>query len=173
MSIDFLFTIAQKIAAAILIILAGFIIAKLASKFISRILAEAELNRIMKAAGFQPISDTIGYLIEYLIYAGTILMALQQVGLTNIVLGFLVAVAAIVIIISLTLTLRDFVPNAVTGLFMRSELTKKAGQSVRIGVVDGRLLRVGITSSVIDDNGEHYVPHLYTARNKIKTSPKD
>lgn len=163
--------IAQHLSAAIIVLLAGFLLAKLGGKAVKRILHEAEINRVLEAAGFKPISDPLARLAEYAIYIGAILVALQQLGLTSIVIGIIATLAVIVISLSLILAFRDFIPNAITGLFLRKQLSQHVGTDITIGIVTGTLKRVGLTASVIEHHGTHYVPHLYASRNTITPTP--
>ena len=159
---------ATKISIALLTLFIGFIIAKLAGKIAKKVMAEAELNRILVSAGFKPLSDALGIIIEYVIYAATILIILQQFGLTSIVLGIITAIAVVVILFSLLLALRDFIPNAIAGLFIRKKLKKFLGKKVQIGSVSGKLEQIGIIKSTLRNKDEHCVPHLYTSRKEIK-----
>jgi hypothetical protein len=156
-----------KISIALITLFIGFIIAKLAGKIAKKVLAEAELNRILTAAGFKPLSDAFGIIIEYFIYAATILVILQQFGLTYVVIGIIIAVTAAILLISLLLAIRDFIPNAIAGLFIRRKMKKLLGKKVQVGKIRGRLESVGIINSTIRDKDEHCVPHLYASRNEI------
>ncbi len=156
-----------RIAIALITLFAGFIIAKLASRIAKKLLAEAELNRILVSAGFKPLSDALGTILEYVIYTATLLVILQQFGLTKIVLGIIATLAVIIIGISILLAFRDFIPNAVAGLFLRKKAKQHIGKKVQIGAVTGTLEKFGIISSTIRDKDEHCVPHLYTSKQKI------
>jgi len=153
-----------QIAAALITVLVGFIIAKVSGRLAKRIFAEAELNRILIRAGFKPISDAFGTAIEYLIYAATFLLILQQFGLTEIVLVIIAIIAIAVIGFSLTLTIRDFIPNAIIGMLIRKRMKAKLGKNVQIGLIKGKLKRIGIVSSTVVDKDEYYVPHLYSSK---------
>ena len=166
--IDVLKGIVNEAAVALITILVGFIIAKLASRIAKKVMVEAELNRILTAAGIKPLSDVLGTILEYLIYTATLLVVLQQFGLTSIVLGIIAVLAIVIIGFSLLLTLRDFIPNALVGFLIRKEMKRFLGKKVRIGAVVGRLENVGIVGSVVKDKDEHYVPHLYSSKQKIK-----
>jgi hypothetical protein len=162
-----LHAITTIIAVAMITIFAGFIIAKLTGKLAKRILKEAELNRILVAAGFRPLSDALGTIIEYLIYTATVLVVLHQFGLTQIVLAIIAILGAIIVAFSLLLAIRDFIPNAVAGLFMRRKIKKFIGKHVTIGRISGTLINYGIISSIIKNKDEHCVPHLYTSKHGI------
>lgn len=158
---------ATKFSIALLTLFIGFIIAKLAGKIAKRVMAEAELNRILVSAGFRPLSDALGIIIEYIIYTLTILVILQQFGLTSIVLNILATIATIIILFSLLLALRDFIPNAIAGLFIRKKMKKLLGEKVQIGSVSGTLEHIGIIGSTLRSKDEHCVPHLYTSRKDV------
>lgn len=154
----------DKFAVAIIILLAGFIIAKIAGKIVKRILAEADINKILAKAKVTPMSDALGGIVEYALYLATIIVVLQQFGLANITLWIIGTIAIVVILFSLTLTIRDFIPNAIAGLFIKKRLNAKLGKQVKIGIISGRLEHVGIVASTIRNSDEQYVPHLYTSK---------
>lgn len=154
----------SKFAVAIIILLAGFIIAKIAGKLVKKVLAEAELNKILAKAKFTPMSDALGAIVEYALYAATLLVVLQQFGVANIAAWVIGIIAAIIIIFSLTLALRDFIPNAIVGLFIRKKLKAKLGKQIQIGMISGKLVQVGIVASTIKNADEQYVPHLYSSK---------
>jgi len=158
----------NTITVALITILVGFIIAKLASRIAKRVMKEAELNRILAKAGLRPFSDTIGSLIEYLLYMATLLIVLQQLGLTTLVLGIIIIIAAIVIGFILLLAVRNFIPNALVGIFVRQRMKRYLGKKVRLGSITGRLEHIGIVASVIKNADEHSIPHLYASKQKIK-----
>ncbi|MEM3154772.1 MAG: hypothetical protein QW165_04400 [Candidatus Woesearchaeota archaeon] len=159
--IQFIYT---KVAIVLLILLTGFIIAKVAGKIIRRVLAGAELNKILAKAHFAPMSDSIAAIAEYAIYIATFGVLLHQFGLAHIVLWVIGVVAAFVIIFSLTLTVRDFIPNAIIGLLIRKKLKAKLGKKVRIGMISGKLEHIGIVGSTVIEKEEHHVPHLYASK---------
>ncbi len=154
----------DKFAIAIIILLAGFIIAKIAGKIVKRILAEADINKILAKTKLTPMSDALGGIVEYALYLATIIVVLQQFGLANITLWIIGTIAIVVIIFSLTLAIRDFIPNAIAGLFIKKRLNANLGKQVKIGMISGRLEHVGIVASTIRNSDEQYVPHLYTSK---------
>jgi small-conductance mechanosensitive channel len=165
--LQILHAIGIKISVATIIILIGFIIAKLASRITKRVLAEAEINRILTSAGFKPLSDAIGSILEYVIYTITLLFVLQYFGLAKIVLGIILIIAIIALGFSLVLAFRDFIPNAIVGLFLRKKMKKLLGKKVTIGEMSGRLEHIGIVACVLKNKDEHYIPHLYTSKQNI------
>ncbi len=149
--------------------LVGFIIAKFAGRLTRRVLSEAEINRIAATAGMN-LDKRIGQLVEYVIYLITLLVILQQFGLTKLVFGILIFLALALIGFSLALAIKDFIPNFITGLFIRRKLKKQLGKTITIGMVSGKLVRVGLVASTITNHEEHNVPHLYTSKALHSTS---
>jgi len=149
----------------IVILLAGFIIAKFAGKITKRILHETELNAILESAKLPPLSNSIALLVEIIIIIATILFVLQQLGLAIIAIIILAALGGIVILATLLVSIRDAIPNLVAGIYIRSKLKKKIGQNVKIGMTKGKLLRIRAFDSIVDSGDEIHVPHTYTARN--------
>lgn len=156
------------ILAAGITLFAGFLIAKLTGKLVKRIMVEAELNRILTKAGFKPLSDSLAHVVELLIYFATILIVLQQLGLTTIALGILSLLAILLLGFVLFLTVKNFIPNAIAGFLLRKELHQHLKKRVRIGTVKGTLSHAGIVASTLQNKDEHSIPHLYTSKHKIK-----
>jgi small conductance mechanosensitive channel len=110
------------------------------------------------------MSDAFGALVEFALYLATLIIILQQFGLATITLWIIGSIAVIVVFFSLTLTVRDFIPNFIIGLIIRKKLKAKLGKHVRFGMISGKLEQVGIVASTIRNSDEHYVPHLYTSK---------
>ncbi len=162
-----------KIEIAIIIFFIGFIIAKLTSRILKKVLAEAEINRILETAGFKPISNTIASLVKYIIYIITVFIILQQFGLTKLVLAIIVITSTIILTISILLAIRDFIPNFAAGIFLRKKAKKFIGKQVQIGTVKGKLVNFGLMGSIIKNKEQYYIPHLYTSKQKITQSRAD
>ncbi len=158
--------LAGKSIVALVTLLIGFIIAKLAGRITRRILSEAEINRILATEDMK-LDKAISRIVEYVIYAITLLVILQQFGLTKLVLGIIITIAVIIIGFSALLAIKDFIPNAITGLFIKRKLKQNLGKKVKIGIVTGKLVHIGIVESVIQDKEEHHIPHLYASKENI------
>jgi len=156
------------ISTTLITLFLGVLLAKLISRIIQHVLSQAEINRLLKQSGITSIDERIARIAEYLIYSATVLFILQQLGLTQIVFIVLTILASILIIASIALSIRDFIPNALQGLFLRKKLTHHLGQNIKIGNTSGVLDHIGIIQSRIASREPHYVPHTYTAQQVIK-----
>jgi len=152
-----------KIVVALITLFIGFILAQIVGRLVKRVLSEAEINRVLAKAGMK-LDSTIGQIIEYIIYTITLLVILQQFGLTKLVFAIVIFLVALLLGFSLALAIKDFIPNAITGFFIRKKLKRQIGKNVRIGIVSGKLMHVGIVDSIVKDKEIHRVPHLYTSK---------
>lgn len=159
-----LFTLSNTILIAVAILFFGFLLALIVRKIITRILSHAELNRVLLAAGFRPLNDTAGLVAEYAIIIATTIIVLYYLGLARIVFIIAAIIVGIFLLATSILAIRDFIPALLLGFFVRSDLEKKIGQHITIGIVSGTLKAVGPINSIIEDNGTHYVSHHYTAK---------
>lgn len=153
-----------RFSIAIITLFLGMIIAKLTGKLVKKILYEAEINRILEAAGFRPLREEIARISEYIIYGITIFIILQQFGITRIITNIIVILAALTILISLLISTRQFIPNAIMGLIIRKKLKKYLGKKIKVGTATGKLEKIGITNIKITNDQEYHIPHLYTKK---------
>lgn len=138
----------------------GLIIGKLLGKVVTRAFDEAELHQV--APG---MSAVLGRIVQYAIYAATLIALLQLYQITRIVLEVVAAVVGVVIVIALLLVVRDAVPNTIAGLLLSGRLKKLKGKNVRIGKVQGKLSHIGWLACVLENKDVHSVPHVYTWKN--------
>lgn len=165
--VDWLTSSVNRLVVPIVTLLIGFLIGKIAGKLSRRVLAEAEINRLLAAAGMA-LDDLLARCVEYGVYGITILILLQQFGLTKIAIGFIIAIVAILIGFSLVLAIRDFVPNFFAGFIVKKTLEPHLNKTIKIGMTKGKLKKIGVTECIIEDKEEHHVPHRYTVNSGIK-----
>lgn len=152
------------ITIVVVTILLGITIAKILGRVTKHVLAQAEVNRLLKQSGIKAIDQRVGAIVEYAVYVITILLVLQQLGLTRIVLGIIIIGGTLAIIISSALALRSIVPNMIHGWQVKKKLKHKIGKEVKIGMVKGKLEKVGMMQSIVLDKEKLYIPHSYTAK---------
>lgn len=156
----------------IVILLVGFIIAKLAGKITKRIFHETELDAILKTAGLPPLSNGIALVAEILIAIGTILFVLERLGLAIIAISIAGILIGTVILGTLFVAIRDAIPNILFGFIVRGKIKQMEGKQVKIGMAKGKLAKIGMIDSVLENGDTIHVPHVYTAKN-IKRSQED
>lgn len=172
---DWLATAAKYLGnflSIIVILLVGFIIAKLAGKIVKRVFHETEIDTILKAAGLPPLSNGIALLAEILIAIGTVLFVLERLGLAIIAISIAGILVGIVILGTLFVAIRDAIPNLIIGIFIRGKLKKIQGRQIKIGMTSGKLAKIRLLDCIIENGDSIHVPHVYTLKN-LKRSQED
>jgi len=163
--------IINKAIVAIIVLLIGFIIGKVASKFVQKFLKEVELNKILKkAAGIKVNSEEIlAYFVQYFIYFLFIIMALNQLGLTTTVLNMLSGAIFLVIIISIFLGIKDFIPNFLAGIFIHSKGFIKVGDHIRVKTLEGKIIKINMVETRIEtkEGDLIYLPNSMLTKQEV------
>ncbi|MBN2422641.1 mechanosensitive ion channel [Candidatus Woesearchaeota archaeon] len=141
------FGFVSRLLLAFFIFLIGFIFGKTLGKLVYKILNEIELNKIIRnTSGMRlNLERFISVFLSYIIYIISLIAALAQLGVVNIVFYFFAATIFILIIISFFLMLKDFLPNLVTGIFVERKLLKK-GRSIKINNITGKIVKINLTN---------------------------
>ncbi len=136
-----------RFLVALIILLIGFILAKILGRLLQRVLHEIELNSIIKkiSKSNANIEQIIGIFLTYFIYFLTIIIALNQIGLTTTILNMLSAAILIIIIISVFLGIKDSVPNIISGFLIIRKGSIKQGYYIKINDVTGKVDNVTLT----------------------------
>lgn len=160
----------NNIITAIIILLIGFIIAKLIGRLVQRVLHEAELDSLLKKAGAKVSFEVaLSHIAEYFVYFITIIFALNQLGITTFVLYLIAFAAVAVLIVSVFLGMKDFVPNFMAGLYIyRKELIKE-GKNVKINGVSGKVVKLNLLDARIKTRKGDliYMPNSVIIKSKI------
>jgi len=139
-----------KFIVAIVILLIGFVIARIIGKLVQRVLHEVELNNILKKAGVKfDLEDVISHLVIYFIYFITVIWALNALGLTTTILNMISAAFLILIIISILLAVKDFVPNLIAGFFIYQKNLIKKGDKIKVGDLTGKVEKISLVETEI------------------------
>ena len=160
------------LVAAIAILLIGVLLARFFSKLIQKILKEIELNKILKTElGISlPIEEFISKFILYIIYFAAIILALDQLGLTTIVLYAILTIILIIIIVLIILAFKDFMPNLAAGIYLYQKKIIKEGDSVEFLQVKGIVTKIELIETKIKtkEGDEIYIPNSLLIKTEIK-----
>jgi len=161
----------NKVIAAVIILLIGFIIGKIIAKIVQKFLKEVELNKLMhKAAGIKfGLEDIITYFVQYFIYFIFIIMALNQLGLTTTILNMLSGAVIIIIIISIFLGIKDFIPNFIAGMFIHSKGFIQEGDKIRVKDLEGKIVKINMIETRIETKSGDliYIPNSMLTKQEV------
>ena len=152
----------SRFVVAVVILLIGLIIGKLVGRLVFKFFKEIELDKIIKKAGFKfSLGLSLSHFITYFIYFVSVVWALNELGLTTTVLNMISAAALILIIISILLAIKDFLPNLIAGFFIYQRDLIKEGDRVRVDKIQGKVSKISlIETEITTKSGDLlYVPN--------------
>lgn len=160
-----------NIVLALIVFLLGLIGSKLAKRVLLNILQEIEINAILKkttgikinVAGY--ITDFVGYFIIFLAVA----FGIELLGWGSIVLYILLSTVMLIIIVSLALGLKDFVPNIISGLVLHRKFSIKIGDYIKVKNVEGEVVQFNLLEVRIrtEKGDEIVIPNSLLTKNEI------
>ena len=169
---DILFSgVYARIISAILILLVGFIIAKLGSKLVHRVISELEITPILKkASGITiQVEKIAGSCTEYFIYFIAVIMALNQLNITTTVLQMVSGAVIIIVIIAVVLSIKDFIPNAFAGLYIYKNNFVSVGEVVRVKGLEGTVVEITLLETKLEtkEGDTVYIPNSALTKTEI------
>lgn len=163
----------------LIILLIGFILGKLIGKIVARILHEVEVDNIIKKASGADVNleRWLSVFVTYLIYFITIIIFLNKLGVATTVLQILFAAIIIVVIASVILATKDFIPNAFAGFYIYRRKLIKEGETVIIRGVRGEVQHINLveTKLMTKEGDTVYIPNSVVTKTgivKVKTGSK-
>ena len=164
--------IVNRFIIAAVILLTGFIMGRIAFNLSKRILSEIKLDILVRSyTGIKlSMEETISNIIKYSIYFVALLFSVSQLGIENLTFNVIATGVLILIIISVILAVRDFFPNLLARLFIRSKRDFKPGNLVRTENAMGRLVSVDLVETKIEvKSGEFlYLPNSFVLRGIVR-----
>lgn len=159
-----------NIGIALIILLIGFVIGKLAGRVVTKFLHEFDLNNILKTAGIKrPLEGLIGSLVSYLIYFAAIIMALNKLNVTSWVLYIILITVIVVIVISFLLSVKDFLPNFFAGLFIYRHGIIKEGDNIKVNETSGKVTHISMVETQLEtkEGDIVFIPNSLLTKNKV------
>ena len=143
--------VANRIITALIILLIGFIVAKVLSRLIERGLKEIRLNRMIREVSGIKVSveEIISHFILYFVYFVSIIMALRHLGIATDVLNILSGVIILLIGVFILLSVKDFIPNVISGIFMHQKSTLKMGDTITFNEMTGKIIEMTLLDTKI------------------------
>jgi len=161
----------SKLVIAVLILLIGLIIGKLIGALIRRALNEVELDKHLRiVAGLKfSVERLISSFVSYFIYFLAVVMSLNSLGLTTAILNMISAAIIVIIVISFLLAIKDFFPNLIAGILIKTKKTFNEGDEIQIKEVRGRIACIGFleTRLVTRYDEEVIIPNSIFNRRQI------
>lgn len=141
----------SNIIIAIVILLVGFIIGRVVGRVSNKFFHEIELDNVVrKAAKIKfSVEELLSKFIAYFIYFITVIMALNQLGLTTTILYMISAAIIILIILSIFLGVKDFIPNLIAGIFIHEKRNINVGDVIKFRDIEGEIIHINLIETKI------------------------
>lgn len=152
------------ISSAILTLFLGAVIASLTAKIIKRIIRESKTHKIVnrRLGRNLNIDIYISSLAKYAIYVFTLLIVLKQIGVAAGQLRVAIFVVLIVLVVMILLAFKEVIPSALFGLYLLQSKKIKAGTTIDINGVKGKVIEVNLveTKVITSKNEEISIPNV-------------
>ena len=156
---------------AAIIILIGFIIGKASQKILKKSFKEIGLNKILREITGVKISieEIITYFVMYFIYFISIVMALRHLGIATDVLNVISIVIIVLIGIFILLSIKDFIPNVMSGIIIYQKGIVKKGEIISFNNIIGKVTEVTLLETRLETKKGDIiiVPNANLTRNEI------
>ncbi|MBD3208878.1 mechanosensitive ion channel [Candidatus Woesearchaeota archaeon] len=134
--------------SALLALFIGFLIGRLAGLLLRTLLHSFGVDQHVRAATGHSffLERNLSTLLSVCVYVASVIVALEFLNLTSIVLLVIAGVAAVIVLVSFLLALKDFLPNVFAAFIIRTKRPFWKGSMIAVRGVKGTVLRLTLTS---------------------------
>ncbi len=161
----------SQIIVALILIFFGLILGKLLGSLVKRILTEIRLDRLVKSlTGISlQVESFISSLVKYFTYFVFVIWALEKLGLGSIVLNLLAGGVILIVIVSFILGIKDFIPNAVAGIFLHVKGILREDDWIKTDDIEGRVVKVELVDTQLETRSKDiiFIPNSVLAKGRI------
>ncbi|MFT4311944.1 MAG: hypothetical protein ACMXYF_01830 [Candidatus Woesearchaeota archaeon] len=159
-------------ALAVLILVIGLTLGKLIERFLLRFLRELEVHKIANSRAIRT-DQIIAYSSSVIIYFITIVLVLNQLGITSFILNAISIIIFIIIAIVLILSIKDVVPSFLIGIYLRQTKRLTTGQHITMQLIQGTVHELNTFDFCIHVKDEvYYLPYSYYFHTFLKKKSK-
>ena len=159
-----------QVSTAIVILLLGLMIGKLLGLILKKILLEVNAEKSLKKISpiKTSITNVLSLMVSLPIYVISFFLALNELGIANIVLTLILGFILIVVLGAIILGLGDAPRNIIAGFFVKKK--NLVGKTMKIGIVQGQILKKTLLKvEVKTKSGDRIVlPNTYV-KEQLKT----
>ena len=166
----------SKLIIAVVILLVGFIIGKVVGRLVQKVLHELELDTILKKMGLKiTLESASGMIVSVLIYFIAIVMALNQLGLTTVILYIIIGGAILLILVSTILAVKDFIPNLIAGFFVHKKGYFQEGNKIKVKGLEGKIKKISLIETEIETNKKDiiFIPNSLLVKTAVLVRKKN
>ena len=160
------------LVAAIAILLLGMVFGRFISKLLQRILQELELNRLIKD-NFNsrfPMEQIASSVVKYVIYFVSIVLALNQLGLTQAIVYVVLVFILILLVVFIFIAIKNFVPNMLAGSTLMKNDIIKEGDKIDVAGIKGKIVRITLTETKVETKEKDliWIPNGFLVKHIVR-----
>ena len=163
-------SIASNIVVAVVLLLIGIVVSRLMERLVIKVLHELELDNWLKKAGVRfALEQTVGSIIRYFGYFLTIIVALNQIGLTSFVVNLAAGGIIVLVLVAIFLGIKDFVPNFIAGVSIYQRGFVKEGDIIRVRDIEGEVREINLLDTRIKTRTGDllFIPNSMLTKNEM------
>lgn len=161
----------SKFVVAMLLLIIGLILGKLVGKAVKRLLSEVQFNKVIrKAVGINlKLEEILSSVSTYVIYFIFVIWALESIGFSTVILNILAIGVIIIIVLSIFLGIKDFVPNFFAGIVIHSKDLINEDDYIKTSTVEGKVVKIDLLSTRIETKQKDliFIPNSILVREKF------
>ncbi len=153
-----------NIVLAMIIFFVGLIVGRVASKLIERIFKDFGVDSTVKRTTGLKVSfqKFLSKLVAYGCYILFFIIALNQVGITHLLLNIVVIILTIIVLSTIILSLKDSIPNMIAYRTIKKRKAINIGDEVTFKNVEGRVIEINASETIIKTKKKDllHIPNL-------------
>ena len=167
----------NNVVVAVLTFFIGLIVGRILGKVIHRVLHAFEVDKTLAQmmgakVSVESLADVV---VSYLTYFIFLIIALNQLGLTQWAIYAVAGIAGIIAVIATVMALKEIIPNAMCGyIVMRREFPRK-GDTIRIDTVEGKVVEITLLETRVKTKKGDVIsfPNRQILRGRIERLSKE
>ncbi len=167
--------ILNKIVTSLIMFFLGFMLGKIASNLTKRFLEEININKktLNTFLGRINLETLLSNIVAYVIYLSTVIMALNNIGITRYVFTGLIIFFGLMLISTLVLDIRDFLPNIFAFIKIKNKKYFFKGDRIRTHLAEGVVKNITpLTTRIITDRGDELYIQNYAVIENLTVEKK-
>jgi small-conductance mechanosensitive channel len=165
-----------NIVIAVIILLMGFIIGRVVNALLKKFLKNLGIDKILRKRLKIKISleNIITSSITLIIYLISVIMALNQLGITTLLLNIISIAIIALLTFSAVLALKDFIPNLVAGIKIASKNKIKKGDKIQFDKIKAVVNDVTLTETKLKSKSGDiiFIPNSLVLKKIVKVKKR-
>ena len=154
----------ETIGVAGIALFLGFILANFTARLVEELLAHAEVNRLILRTGIRAdVESVLVSIVKISAYVTTCLLVLWHLGILWYLFVALLSILITFCVAEISINIVDFVPNFLSGMFIRRKHHLVEGKTLKIHSLNGKIRNVYATEIIMTTPAGEImsVPYVY------------